>query len=213
METELLGAGFSRIGGIDEAGRGPLAGPVVAAAVILPPPPWVGGLADLNGIDDSKRLSPGSREALHLAILRHALAFGIGQAEREEIDARNILQATLLAMSRAVDAIAPPPQYLLVDGRQLPPSLPCPARAVVGGDRLSLSVAAASIVAKVTRDRMMRQLAERYPGYGWESNFGYPTREHRQALLSLGVTPEHRRSYAPVREALSHQGLPLPPRG
>lgn len=183
-------AGVARVCGIDEVGRGPLAGPVVAAAVILDP------AAIPCGIDDSKRLTAARREALAQAILASA-EVGIGHADVGEIDRLNILQATFLAMTRAFAALARPVALALVDGNRLP-ALPCPARAVVGGDGLSLSIAAASIVAKVTRDRLMAELALSHPGYGWERNAGYPTAEHLAALARLGVTPHHRTSYAPV---------------
>ena len=183
------------VAGIDEAGRGPWAGPVVAAAVILP--------ADRapDGIDDSKRLSRERRAEL-CARIRAAATVGVGKAGVGEIDALNVLQATMLAMRRAVEALATPPSCALVDGNRLP-VLACPARAIVGGDSRSLSIAAASIVAKETRDRIMRRLARLHPGYGWERNAGYGTREHARALDALGPTPHHRRSFRPVREAIS----------
>ncbi|MXY42414.1 MAG: ribonuclease HII [Rhodospirillaceae bacterium] len=186
------------VAGVDEAGRGPLAGPVVAAAVCFPGlalPPAVRGL-----IDDSKRLTPARRETAFAAILE-AGTVGMGAASVAEIDRLNILQATLLAMQRAVAALAAPPAGVLVDGNRAP-DLPCPARPVVGGDRLSLSIAAASIVAKVTRDRIMARLAAEHPGYGWERNAGYGVAAHRAALAALGPTPHHRRTFAPVREML-----------
>ncbi len=183
------------VAGIDEAGRGPWAGPVVAAAVILP--------ADRapDGIDDSKRLSRERRAELCERI-RASATVGVGEASVGEIDSLNVLQATMLAMRRAVEALATPPSYALVDGNRLP-VLACPARAVVGGDSRSLSIAAASIVAKETRDRIMRRLARLYPGYGWERNAGYGAPEHARALDALGPTPHHRRSFRPVREAVS----------
>ena len=183
------------VAGIDEAGRGPWAGPVVAAAVILP--------ADRapDGIDDSKRLSRERRAELCERI-RASATVGVGEASVGEIDSLNVLQATMLAMRRAVEALATPPSYALVDGNRLP-VLACPARAVVGGDSRSLSIAAASIVAKETRDRIMRRLARLHPGYGWERNAGYGAREHARALDALGPTPHHRRSFRPVREAVS----------
>ena len=183
------------VAGIDEAGRGPWAGPVVAAAVILP--------ADRapDGIDDSKRLSRDRRAELYERI-RAAATVGVGEASVGEIDALNVLQATMLAMRRAVEALGTPPSCALVDGNRLP-DLACPARAVIGGDSRSLSIAAASIVAKETRDRIMRRLARLHPGYGWERNAGYGTPEHARALAALGPTPHHRRSFRPVREAVS----------
>jgi len=182
--------------GIDEAGRGPLAGPVIAAAAILPDPLP----AELSGLDDSKKLSVARRERLFAALFRHA-RIGIGRAEVEEIERLNILGATLLAMARAHDALSVPVACALVDGNR-PPRLPCAVRCIVGGDGLSLSIAAASIVAKVTRDREMVALARDFPGYGWERNAGYPTEEHRGALLRLGPTPHHRRGFGPVRAVL-----------
>jgi ribonuclease HII len=194
-ETAARAAGAELVAGVDEAGRGPLAGPVVAAAVCLSPdavPP---------GLDDSKKLGARRRTALMQAIL-HAAEVGIGVASVEEIDRLNILAASHLAMVRAVAALPRRPGHLLIDGNLLPAGLPCPAEAVVGGDARCLSVAAASIVAKVTRDRIMVDLAQQYPGYGWERNAGYPTAAHRAALLRLGVTPAHRRSFAPVHNIL-----------
>ena len=184
--------------GIDEAGRGPLAGPVVAAAVIL----QAGRIP--KGIDDSKKLSPAARLALHAEIVAGALV-GVGEASVEEIDRLNILQATMLAMARAVAALPVPPAVALVDGNRLP-QLPCPAEAVIGGDGLSLSIAAASIVAKVTRDALMTALDGAHPGYGWAHNAGYGTPEHLAALARFGVTAHHRRSFAPVRLAVDAAG-------
>ena len=187
-----------RVAGIDEAGRGPWAGPVVAAALVFhpggPPPPL------RNAITDSKLLSAEQRAALHGRILACADA-AVGIATVAEIDSMNILQATLLAMRRAVARLAEVPDLALVDGNRAP-SLPCPARAVVGGDRKSLSIAAASIVAKVTRDRLMARLAADYPGYGWERNAGYGTAEHQAGLARLGPCEHHRRSFRPIRELL-----------
>ncbi len=187
-----------RVAGIDEAGRGPWAGPVVAAAVILDAetvPP---------GIDDSKRLTRSRRAAVFTA-LEEAALIGIGVASVAEIDELNVLAATMLAMRRAVARLGVVPTRVVVDGNRVP-ELPCPATAMVGGDRRSLSIAAASIAAKVTRDRMMARLARRYPGFGWERNAGYGTAEHRAALARLGVTPHHRRSFAPVAALLVSAG-------
>jgi ribonuclease HII len=181
--------------GIDEVGRGPWAGPVVAAAVILDP------LAIPDGLDDSKRLTALRREAL-LGELEACALIGIGQATVAEITTMNILQASFLAMRRAVAHLPRRPALALVDGHMLPPGLPCRTRAIVGGDGLALSIAAASIVAKVTRDRMMVALAQQFPGYGWETNMGYGTREHASGLSRLGVTPHHRRSFEPVHKIL-----------
>lgn len=192
-------AGGDPVAGVDEAGRGPWAGPVVAAAVILDRDRLP---ALLRGhIDDSKKLSRRAREAVFAALPAYA-AIGIGRAEVDEIDRLNILEAALLAMARACARLPVSPACVLVDGNRAP-ALPCPTRCVVGGDGLSLSIAAASIVAKVTRDRIMDDLALRHPGYGWETNAGYGTRQHRDALARLGPTPHHRRSFRPVARALA----------
>lgn len=195
LEREA-GAPAYPVCGVDEAGRGPLAGPVVAAAVILDPahiPP---------GLNDSKKLDAARREAL-FAALRPAAAIGIGIASVEEIDSLNILQATFLAMTRAIAALPRAPHVALIDGNRLPKQLPCPARAVVRGDARSLSIAAASIAAKVTRDRLMLALAENHPGYGFERHMGYGTAAHLEAISRLGPSPAHRRSFAPIRNILS----------
>ncbi len=189
------GCGCVRVCGVDEVGRGPWAGPVVAAAVILDRG-W-----DAAGVDDSKRLTASARRRLRCEIEAHA-EIGIGQASVLEIDRLNILHAALLAMRRAVADLARLPECALVDGNRLP-DLPCPAKAVPQGDARSLSIAAASIVAKVERDRLMAGLASEFPGYGWERNAGYGTPEHAAALERLGVTPHHRRSFAPVARRLA----------
>ena len=190
-----FGGNGATICGVDEAGRGPWAGPVVAAAVVLDrgciPP----------GLDDSKKLTPRRRAALFDAI-RAAASVGVGIASVEEIDALNILRANDLAMLRAIGALDPAPGAALIDGNRVPPGLPCPGRALVGGDGRSLSIAAASIVAKVTRDRIMAELARTHPGYGWERNMGYGTPQHRAGLIRLGVTPHHRRSFRPIHNML-----------
>jgi len=185
------------VAGVDEAGRGPLAGPVCAAAVILDP------LVVPAGLADSKTLSARRREALVMAIEQQALAWAIAWASVAEIDAMNILQATLLAMRRAVLQLCPQPDLVLVDGNRLPTRLPGPARAVVGGDRRIAAISAASILAKVARDRHMQRLEEVFPGYGFAGHKGYPTRAHLAALRQLGPCPEHRRSFAPVRLLLA----------
>jgi ribonuclease HII len=188
--------GVQPVAGIDEAGRGPLAGPVVAAAVVLDMGRLPRRLA--RRIDDSKQLPPGEREEL-FELLRPYAAVGVGAASVAEIDTINILRATYLAMRRAVERLPLRPAIALVDGNRAP-ELSCPVRTIVDGDALSLSIAAASIVAKVTRDRLMALLARRHPGYGWEHNAGYATDEHRQALVRLGPTPHHRQSFRPVYE-------------
>lgn len=195
LETECGGV----VAGIDEVGRGPWAGPVVAAAVVLDTDRLAPELA--CRIDDSKKLTPARRRAVAEG-LSNCGRIGIGAASVRDIDEVNILGATMLAMTRAVRALGLVPDMALVDGNKLP-ELPCPARAVVRGDSLSLSVAAASIIAKVTRDGLMAQLALRYPGFGWERNAGYGTAEHRAGLAALGVTPHHRKSFAPIHKMLS----------
>jgi ribonuclease HII len=185
--------------GIDEVGRGPLAGPVVAAAVVLDLDHMPRALR--RGIDDSKVLSAEERED-YCREIRRCAVIGFGAASVREIDRINILRASLLAMQRAVHALGILPDAALVDGN-IAPALPCRAQAVIGGDGRSLSIAAASIVAKVMRDQIMRELGRRYAGYGWESNVGYATREHCEALMALGATIHHRRSFAPVRVALA----------
>ncbi|MCX7354097.1 MAG: ribonuclease HII [Alphaproteobacteria bacterium] len=185
--------------GIDEAGRGPLAGPVVAAAVIFDRARVPRALR--RTLDDSKALPPAVREVLfdqlHEIQDQGVARIGVGSASVAEIDSINILQATLLAMARAVEALGETPAIALVDGNR-PPRLSCPVHTVVGGDGLSLSIAAASVVAKVTRDRQMTELAREHPGFGWERNAGYGTPEHHAALERFGPTPHHRRSFAPV---------------
>ena len=195
FETDAMRRGHYLVAGIDEVGRGPLAGPVTAAAVCLDPeniPP---------GLNDSKLLTRAQRESLSALILASA-EVAVAHAEVEEIEAINILQASHLAMCRALDALPRRARLALVDGPVLPPALRCAGTAIVGGDGRSLSIAAASIVAKVTRDRLMAGLALRHPGYGWERNAGYATKEHRAALLNLGITPAHRRTFAPVHHIL-----------
>ena len=184
------------VAGIDEAGRGPLAGPVIAAAVVLDMTALPRKVA--RRINDSKQLQPEERATL-FDLLRPYAAVGIAGASVSEIDSINILQATLLAMRRAVARLPIRPAVALIDGNQAP-ELPCPARTIIDGDELSLSIAAASIFAKVTRDRLMAALSRRHPGYGWDHNAGYGTDEHRQALVRLGLTPHHRRSFRPVYE-------------
>lgn len=183
------------LAGVDEVGRGPLAGPVVAAAVILDPARPIAGLAD------SKALSERRRQALDIEIREKALAWALGRAEVEEIDALNILQASLLAMQRAVAALSVAPHRALVDGNRCP-LLVCPAEAVIKGDQTVPAISAASIIAKVARDAEMVALDAVYPGYGFAVHKGYPTKAHLEALDRLGVLPVHRRSFAPVRNLL-----------
>jgi ribonuclease HII len=187
-----------RVAGVDEAGRGPLAGPVVVAAVILDPDRPIDGLAD------SKVLSESAREALFPTIRERALAFSVIEVQRDEIDHLNILQATLAGMDRAVRALSPTPTLALVDGNRAP-VLPCPARTIVQGDRLEPCISAASILAKVTRDRVMQAFGRKYPGYGFEKHKGYPTRQHLEMLEELGPCEIHRRSFAPVRNLLQNE--------
>lgn len=195
FETALLKAGYARIAGVDEAGMSPLAGPVVAGAVILP--------RDFRhpGINDSKLLTAERREVLAEVIRGAAVAWGIGAASPAEIDRLNIYHAGLLAMRRAVEALQPSPDYLLVDARCVP-QVPWPQQGIIKGDQKSLSIAAASILAKVTRDHQMAELARRYPGYGLAKHKGYPVKEHIRAIRERGVLPIHRRSFRPVQEAL-----------
>lgn len=195
FETELTSRGVLPVAGTDEVGRGPLAGPVVAAAVILDPGKVPGGLAD------SKILTATARERLFDLILRDAQV-GIGQASVAEIDALNILRAAHLAMCRAIAALPIPPGHVLVDGNLIPRGLTIPATAIIKGDGICASIAAASIIAKVTRDRLMVDLAQQFDAYGWERNSGYPTREHLERLKSHGVTPHHRTTFKPVHNIL-----------
>ncbi len=187
-EQALAARGFSAVCGIDEAGRGPLAGPVVAAAVILP----VG--IQLPGVNDSKKITEKKREQLFDFVKENAIAWGIGQASETEIDEINILQATFAAMRRAADALQIPADFALVDGNRLPP-LDIPAEYVIGGDGCVLSIAAASILAKVTRDRYMREMALRYPEYGFEKHKGYGTKAHYAAIAAHGICPLHRKTF------------------
>ncbi len=192
------------VAGVDEAGRGPLAGPVVAAAVILDP------AQPIAGLDDSKRLTAARRDVLYGHIRETARAVSIAVVEPAEIDAINILQATLTAMRRAVIALEPVPASVWIDGNRCPP-LDMPARAVVGGDGLEPAISAASIVAKVERDRLMRELDTRFPGYGFAAHKGYGTRAHLEALHRLGPCTAHRRSFAPVRMVIEQLALNLAP--
>jgi ribonuclease HII len=192
-----IASGLRPVCGVDEVGRGPFAGPLVAGAVVLTP-----GFA-MAGIADSKAITRLARERLAAAL--HAdpgAAIGIGRVEAAELDRIGLTAANDLAMARAIDALPVRPALALIDGKRVPKGLPVPAEAIVKGDATSLSIAAASIVAKVARDRIMADLAKQHPGYGWETNSGYGTAAHREALKTLGVTPHHRRSFKPIAEIL-----------
>ena len=195
FETAARACGATRVAGVDEVGRGPLAGPVTAAAVVLDPK------AIPAGLNDSKVLTAKRRDALFDEIIAKAQVF-VAHASVQEIEELNILRASHLAMERAVAGLDPAPNHLLIDGNLLPRRLTLPAQAIVKGDARALSIAAASIVAKVTRDRIMVGLAQQHPGYGWEHNAGYPTKSHISALQNLGVTPHHRRLFKPVHNIL-----------
>jgi ribonuclease HII len=223
FELRCAANGGVRIAGIDEAGRGPLAGPVVAAVAVIDRTAAKRKLLRL--INDSKQLVLEDREAAYEAMIASGLVrYAVAEATVEEIDRINILQATFLAMRRALQALADQPgveqpDVVLIDGNQIPPELGCRAETIVGGDGASYSIAAASIFAKVTRDRAMAKLAEAFPGYGWESNRGYGSKEHLAALDRLGATPHHRASFAPVRMTLERTkqagaerpaGMPVP---
>ena len=191
--------GYRLIAGVDEVGRGPLVGAVVTAAVILDPSNPIEGLAD------SKKLSEKKRLALAAEIKQKALAWALGRAEAEEIDKLNILQASLLAMTRAVQALRIRPQFVLLDGNKIPNDLDIPAQAVVKGDSLVAEISAASILAKVARDQEMEELDRQYPEYAFAQHKGYPTKLHLEKLTALGPLPQHRRSFAPVRKVLENR--------
>lgn len=195
FEAAALARGLGPVAGVDEVGRGPLAGPVTAAAVVLDLARMTAGLAD------SKALTAARRERLFVEIMASAVV-SVAHASVEEIDTLNILRASHLAMERAVAGLAVVPGFVLVDGNLIPAGLQGRAEAIVKGDARSWSIAAASIIAKVTRDRIMVDLAQQHPGYGWEGNAGYPTKQHLEALQNLGVTPWHRRSFKPVHNML-----------
>lgn len=194
------------VAGVDEAGRGPWAGPVVAGAVIIKNHDLAEDLR--AGLDDSKKLTPTKREKLYIRLFEEQAAgrilIGIGEASCSEIDELNILQATFLAMRRAVEKLPICPKAALVDGNRVPTPFPCVCKTIIKGDSRSFSIAAASIVAKVYRDRLMAELGQKYPGYGFEKNAGYGTAAHIEGLKKQGVTPEHRRSYKPIREFLQN---------
>lgn len=188
IERELMAQGVTTICGVDEAGRGPLAGPVCAAAVILPPE------LEIPGLNDSKKLTDKKRRALYDIIVSEAVSYGIAMASEQEIDEINILQATFNAMERAIEQLHIPPQMALIDGNRARP-FPVPVQTVIKGDSLSANIAAASILAKVTRDRYMEEMAERYPQYGFEIHKGYGTKAHYAALTEHGTCPIHRRTF------------------
>ncbi|SRR6056297_3456551 len=195
LEREAMAAGHAIVAGVDEVGRGPLAGPVTAAAVILDP------RCIPEGLDDSKKLSAKRRQALHDEIARVAQV-SVAHASVEEIDDLNILRASHLAMERALAGLALSPAMCLIDGNMIPRNLKLPARAVIKGDALSVSISAASIMAKICRDRVMWDLAQHWPGYGWDTNVGYASKSHKDAIRNLGVSPHHRRSFKPVHNIL-----------
>jgi ribonuclease HII len=199
-EPGRLSAAEILVAGVDEAGRGPLAGPVVAAAVILDP------LQPVGGLDDSKRLSAARREALYEQIRRQALAWSIVQIAPAQIDELNILRATLLGMRQAVEGLSPAPRLVLVDGNRAP-DLTCETRTIVGGDALEPAISAASILAKVERDRLMTEYHRRHPCYGFDCHKGYPTPDHLRRLAEFGPCEIHRKSFAPVREAMQRMLL------
>jgi len=203
FELEARRRGYRRIAGLDEAGRGPLAGPVVASAVVLPT------RCRLIGCDDSKLLTESEREELYLAIVQRAVGIGVGSATEEEIDRLNILEATRLAMLRALAGLRPQPDCLLIDAISLP-QCTLPIRSIIKGDALCMSVAAASIVAKVTRDRLMVEYHRQYPHYNFLSHKGYGTEEHLKQLAAHGPCLIHRRTYAPVAEVIAQFRQPRP---
>ncbi len=192
------------VAGIDEAGRGPWAGPVVASAVIF----YTKDISPLllNSLNDSKKLSPKKRKELYNLLKKEALngklGYSIGEASAQEIDNFNILQATFLAMRRAVEKLPQTPDMAIIDGNRIPKEFPCPTQCIIKGDSKSLSISAASIIAKVYRDRLMTELAQTYPDYGFEKNAGYGTKNHIDGLKKYGVTPEHRKSFRPIAEIL-----------
>ena len=195
FEAEARAQGFLRIAGVDEVGRGPLAGPVTAAAVVLDP-------NDIpEGLNDSKKLTARARARLYDEILARA-DVSIAHATVEEIDTLNILRASHLAMCRALAGLKRPPDFALIDGNLIPHDLTLPSRAIIKGDARSVSISAASIMAKICRDCVMVDLAQQHPGYGWETNMGYGSKSHMEALRNLGPTPHHRRSFKPVYQML-----------
>lgn len=204
FEAAALSRGAQRVAGVDEVGRGPLAGPVTAAAVVLPDRDRVPA-----GLNDSKKIGARRREELAAWVMAHC-DWSVAHVEVAEIDRLNIYHASHLAMCRAVAGLRQAPCHVLVDGNKVPRDLATPGEAVVKGDARCLSIAAASVLAKVLRDRIMVGLAQQHPGYGWEANAGYPTKSHLGALLDLGVTPHHRRSFRPVHNILCKAPLSTP---
>ncbi|MEQ6203146.1 ribonuclease HII [Sulfitobacter sp. HNIBRBA2951] len=195
FEDAAHARGYARIAGVDEVGRGPLAGPVTAAAVVLDP------ARIPEGLNDSKKLSFRKREALYAQIMEVA-DVSIAHATVEEIDEHNILRASHIAMVRAIEGLASPPDHCLIDGNMIPRGLSVPSQTIIKGDARSVSISAASIMAKICRDYVMLSLAQQHPGYGWETNMGYGSKSHISALQKLGVTPHHRRSFKPVHNML-----------
>ncbi len=193
-EQKLWDKGYEVVAGLDEVGRGPLAGPVIAAAVVFPP-----GQLPIEGLNDSKLLSVLERERLQVEVKRQAKAWTIGAASVNDIDRLNIRRATILAMQRALSRLPAPPDHVLVDGNPVP-ELGSPHDAIVKGDRVSQSIAAASVIAKCLRDRLMANLAKRYPEFSWETNKGYGTAAHLRALDELGPTAHHRKTFSPVAQ-------------
>jgi ribonuclease HII len=201
LDTDSANSGRALVAGVDEAGRGPLAGPLAVAAVILDPD------RPIAGLNDSKKLSEAKREALYPQIIERALAYCVVLIEPNEIDRLNIFQATMAGMSRAVAGLTPAADEALVDGNKLPKDLPCRGRAIIGGDALEPAISAASILAKVSRDRLMVALEAIHPGYGFAVHKGYPTPAHLRSLQRLGPCAQHRRSFAPVRLLLEQARL------
>lgn len=195
VESELIKKGYRAIAGVDEVGRGCIAGPVTAAAVILDPENIP------KGLNDSKKLSLKNREKIFHSI-RNKCTFYVAHSSVSEIDQINILQASLLAMKRAIDGLSISPDFVLIDGNKSPEGLDSKFETIIKGDSKSLSIAAASIVAKITRDRIMSRLDKEFPGYDWSQNAGYPTKFHKSALLNIGITPHHRHSFKPIHNIL-----------
>ena len=196
-EKELRKNGIKLIGGVDEVGRGPLVGPVVTACVILPE------TFNLDGLTDSKKLTEKKRDFYYDEIMKQAVSVGVGIVSNEEIDKINIYEATKVAMKQAIDNCSIKPEHVLIDAMKL--DLDIPSTSIIKGDLLSISISAASVIAKVTRDRMMYELDKKYPMYDFKSNKGYPTKKHMEAIKEYGIIPEHRKSYGPVKEYLERK--------